>query len=179
MLADLHQGGYKASPLGRVHRRSSLSRSDDVVCHNFTSDRIKGAARPTRKILLTNAAVAPGSLASLLLLLLLLWGRGASAARLGCRCTGASSSPYASPRPEERRPYNRSDLSLPAIWLSWKSMCGRVSVRFPSPASPSWERNVEGSASPLDKSRHWTSRQNIFFFKENEILLLLRFFLEM
>lgn len=52
MLADLHQGGYKASPLGRVHRRSSLSRSDDVVCHNFTSDRIKGAARPTRKILL-------------------------------------------------------------------------------------------------------------------------------
>lgn len=52
MLADL-RGGYKASPPGRVHRRSSLSRSDDVVCHNFTSDRIKGAAaRPSRKILL-------------------------------------------------------------------------------------------------------------------------------
>lgn len=47
-------GGNNAgrSP-GRVHRRSSLSRSDDVVCHNFTSDRIKGAAaRPSRKILL-------------------------------------------------------------------------------------------------------------------------------
>lgn len=48
--ADLQGGRNKASPLGRVHRRSSLSRSGDVVCHNFTSDRIKGAARPTRKI---------------------------------------------------------------------------------------------------------------------------------
>lgn len=61
------------SPRGRVHRCSSLSRSDDVVCHNFTSDRIKGAAaRPTTKILLlAHEPLAPGSLAPLPLF----WGQ--------------------------------------------------------------------------------------------------------
>ena len=113
------------SPRGRVHRRSSLSRSDDVVCHNFTSDRIKGAAaRPTTKILLlahehrscSRKSRAPPPLLR-------------SALR-GCRCTGAYSRDPASPR----RPYNRSDpSSLPAIWLSWKSMRGRLSVPRVSP----------------------------------------------
>lgn len=54
-------------PRRRVQRRSSLSRWNDVVCHNFTSDGIKGGGagrRPARKI--PRSRTAPGSLAFLL-----------------------------------------------------------------------------------------------------------------
>lgn len=53
-------------PRRRVQRRSSLSRWNDVVCHNFMSGGIKGGGagrRPARKI--PRSRTAPGSLAFL------------------------------------------------------------------------------------------------------------------
>lgn len=70
----------------RVQPRSSLSPANDVVCHNFKSDRIKGAARSSgsqKNCPLTNCSRKSR---------VLRWRtRSSKPDGVGCRCTGVSS----------------------------------------------------------------------------------------